>query len=279
MRIKHRYAFRADGSKKRLVNFLSENEISHNISGAIPMLVFTIYEDDRNWKKVASLMKRHGCSPITECVYSKEELENAAWLSIRSKWRWSYPQPEDHFKSITYDDSKYCDRCGCGLIQKDSFNIKKSPSWGKRNFLMLNWVEDELFINDKVFDLLKNSELKGFDLVDVNYSKNNNVVKNIKQIRVNKILDSGMIIQKDNIKKTIKCKKCGCGKFVLKGRGLYGKEKIFKEIDVDIIKSSEVFGDGYTGSRTIFISNNFYRFITDNGLDKDLSFEAVDLIN
>lgn len=114
-------------------------KIKYKVGIGIPILTFEIFEDNSCWRNLNSLMNKHHKHPISECLYSKKEFDEAEWFRIRSKWRSGYPQPEDGkgYKKVTYDDSSYCTRCGCGLIQKDSFRLKKTPKWGKKNFLML----------------------------------------------------------------------------------------------------------------------------------------------
>lgn len=279
MRIRHRYTFRADNkSNREIINFLDKRKIKYRVTSGIPILIFKIYEDEENWCSIDKLMRKHEYNPISECVYTKKELDNAAWLRIRSKYRWEYPQPEDEYKSITYDDSEFCNKCGCGLTQKSNFKVKKSPSWGKKNFLMLNWIEDELFVSGRTAEVLENSELKGFNLLDVLYSKKNIPIDNMKQILVKEILKPGMIIGDEYIEKEIVCNQCNCNKFISRSRGIYYKKDVFKEIDVDIIKSDEMFGDGYAAQRDIIVSNAFYKLVIENGLDKSLAFEPINLI-
>lgn len=280
MRIKHRYAIRINDKTRKILDVLEQSKINYRFGVNKIGISFELYEDDRSWKKVRSMMKRYGCSPLTECVYSKEECDNAKWLSVRSRWKWSYPQPERNYEyeRITYENEEYCDSCGCGLVQKDCFKVKKSPNWGKRNFLMLNWVYDEIFASDNAIEVLEKSDLKGFSVLDVNIVKNNIIAEDIKQLRIKHILKPCMIIQKDNINKIIDCKKCKQKKLILKGREIYCAEHAFTDINVDVIKSSEVFGEGYICTRLIFVSNRFYKVITENGLDKDLVFEPINLV-
>jgi len=283
MRVKHRYIFTVDGARKKIFDFVIKSKIKYNFTEAIQLLVFEVYEDDENWETIEKFKMKYDGLSLASCVFSKKEIENASWLTVRSIWRWEYPQPEDTlgFKRDMYANNNICDSCGCacGLTQKNSFKVKKSPKWGRRNFLMLNWVEDELFISSKVATALEESEFKGFNLLEVNHFKKNSSIENIMQIKVNEILKQGMIIKEDTIKKEINCPKCGRRKYITTGRGRFFDKEIFRDLNVDIIKSYEVFGEGNMCARVIFISNAFYRVITENGYDKNLVFEPAFLNN
>lgn len=281
MRVKHRFTFLKEKKTNEIAIYLDKKNIRYTLSNGIPLITFNIFEDDELWSEVNALMVKHKEEfSLIETLYSKEEFENASWLTVRSKWRWEYPQPEDDFeyKHLTYDSRNYCDKCGCGLIQKESFKLKKSPNWGKRNFLMLNWLEDELFINSKVEEVLKNYNLKEIELYIVKNVKTNQQIDNIKQIYVKNILKPGLVNQNNTIKSITKCGKCGYIKMLGTGRGVIFNKEVFRDVKSDIIKSHEVFGDGHMCSRIIFVSKIFYNVIKENGLDKDLVFEPVMLI-
>ncbi len=280
MRIKHQFTFSKGENSNDILNTIINNNINYVLANGIPLITFDIFEDDEAWDEVNSLMISHNIMSLKECIYSAEEYDNASWFVIRSKYRWEYPQPENQFeyKFLTYDNSNYCDKCGCGLVQKENFKVKKSPKWGKRSFLMLNWIEDELFTNYEVETVLSNYNLKGFKFIDLKNVRLNYSVDNIKQIYINNILRPGLLNQNDTILKEITCNNCGCNKIIMAGRGIIFSKGVFENIENDIVKSSEVFGDGRMCFRMIFASRNFYNAIRNSSLDKDLIFEPVILV-
>lgn len=64
----------------------------------------------------------------------------------------------------------------------------------------------------------------------------------------------------------------------LSGRVLKYQKNVFDNVNVDIIKSSETFGDGHICSRLIIVSQEFFQFIKKNKLDRNLEFEPILLI-
>lgn len=275
MDYKQRIVFRDDEHKK-LIMFLDEQGIEYEHDVSLSLIVIEMLESNKYWTEINRHLVKNKIVPYTEVVYTKEEMEQAEWLAVRSKWRWEYPQPagDGSYQRFTYSEENYCRECGSGLAQINSFRVKKTPKWSKKNFLMLNWIEDELFLSDNAAGVLSNSSLNGFDFIDVVNSKTLIKLSDINQLKINNILSPGLVDQDNTIREAIKCKKCGITKYALTGRGLVYKNSIFCNKH-DIVKSFEVFGWGHAAPRTIFISQKFYKIIISNGLDKNLIFEPI----
>lgn len=276
MRIKHRFIIREDESKE-IINFFKNRNLKCKVSKITSLITVEIYEDDIWWYELKSLMDKYDILSLCECVYTREEFERATWIAIRSKWRWEYPQPANNFdyKHITYNDSKCCRKCGAGLVQKECFRVRKPPQWGKKNFLMLNWVEDEVFINNNVELILKSADLKGLQFYDVKNAKNNETIQNMKQIFISKVLEPGLVKQNETVLHEIKCNNCSGKKYILTGKGIVFDRKVMDNISCDIVKSSEAFGDGNMYAKIILVSKRFYETIKENNLGNDLVFEPV----
>lgn len=274
MDFKHRVSLKKERDKE-LINFIDEQKIDYE-NTEFSFVILEILESNKFWPKINKYLIAKNIRTITEGVYSKQEIEQAKWITMRSKLRWQYPQPagNDNYKNITYSKENYCNQCNTGLTQIDSFRVKKTPKWKRNYFLMLNWIEDELFLSDNAKNILTNSGLRGFKFFDV---VKNDVTKleDFNQLKVNEILSPGLIDQENTIKETHKCNKCGVVKYVTTGRGLVYRESVFRN-DVDIVNSFELFG--LSGVRTIFINQNFYKVIINNKMDKNIEFVPIKLI-
>ncbi len=238
--------------------------------------VFELFGDDENFEQLTEVLEHYNI-PLTlsEAVFSQKEFDEAQWLSIRSTWRYDYPQPENlGYIFSTYDTTNYCDKCRKGMIQKENFIIKKVPNWGARHFFMTNLIHDELFISEKAANILKNSNLSGFDFYDI-LNKSNKSMEHVKQLYVNNYLDNG--ISEKSIRSEFVCPECGYKKYILKPDFIYYKKHAFEEIHEDIIKSNEKFGEIGCDS-IIFITQKFYQTIKNNKLDKGLAFKPVKLV-
>lgn len=275
MDFKQRIVFDKD-KHKEIINFLDEQKIEYEDGAPLSFVILEILESNRFWHEINKYLIDNKIFTYTEGVYSKQEMEQAKWLTIRSKWRWQYPQPIDDngYIRITYSTDNYCDQCRSGLVQIDSFRVKMTPKWSKNYFLMLNWIEDELFLSDKAKNILSNSGLRGFEFIDV-VKKDGTKLDDINQLKVNEILPPGLVDQDNTIKETHKCDKCGVAKYVLTGRGLVYKESAFRN-DVDIVNSFELFG--LSADREIFVNQKFYQTIMNNGMDRNIEFTPIKLI-
>ena len=274
MRIKHRYSFNT--RRKEIIDFLDSKNIKYKKE---PILTsFEIFEDDINWVETKNIMFSNNLTSLVENKYTKKEITSAEWLRIRGKWRWEYPQPEDEYRSITYSDTNYCHRCGRGLIQKNSFYIKKEPNWEAKKFLQLFWIEDELFVENEIADKLLQTNLQGFSFLSVRHHKTNDELKTIKQLKIKNIFNEKLVFNKDEINKKIICSKCNKVKYVLFGNAIIKANK--KHLDnyhLDILKTEDVFGDGVVAARYILISNKFAKLIIDNNW-KDIVLEPIQLL-
>jgi len=278
MRIKYRFAFNADEAD--VINFLRKKNIEYEKSGFT--VVFELYEEHEKFNEVKSYMESHNAIIIPNAVYARNEINSAQWLTIRSSWGNLYPQPEDDMKyiSTTYDSVDYCEGnepsyyCRKGLIQKESFVLKKEPNWGSRNFMMLHWVADELFMSPKAEDVLKSSNLKGFEIYNV-LSKSKKELEGIKQIFVKTYLPEGF--SADSIERKLTCPKCNFTKYWPKTGALRFHKRIFEGVQGDIVKTTDKFGE--TGCDSlILIAHKFYDVIKNAKLDRGLVFEPIELI-
>jgi len=156
-------------SNKDFRDFLDLNEIVYEESDHCDYLILEIRESNPKWPMVKEYMTIHKILSLATPIFTKAELESAPWLTVRSKWRWEYPMRADDrsYQKVVYNTDNHCPKCGVGLVQKDLFRLRKSPNWGTKHFLMLNWVEDELFISEKAKNLLSESSLEGFEFLDV----------------------------------------------------------------------------------------------------------------
>lgn len=274
MRVKHRFSFRMDKSTKKITDFIVKNNIKHKVANGLPLMSLDIYEDSDFWLDLQKMFKKKKVNSLISCVYSTEELLKASWLVIRAKSRAEFPQPEDSYKNITYDDSNYCTKCGSGLVQKESFMLNKTPKWGRKNFVMLNWIESELFVSDSVANKFQQMNIQGLEIKDVLNYKTKDSLDNIKQLKISNILAEGML-NKDSTISINKCKKCNTLKYLISGKEqLVFNREIFTD-QPSIVKTKEVFGDGLVNLQMILISQELYQVIKKNKWDKDLIIDPV----
>lgn len=272
MRVKHRFVFRS--AEDNIVSFLQSRRI--NIDYDKMLNVFEIYEDNVDFCDVKELLNTYNSTSLTQCIYTRKELDLAEWLTVRSTWQNDYPQPEDNFGYIkaTYDTSNYCKTCENGLVQNNNFILKKKPNWGSKNFMMLNWVPDELFISDRVESVFCENNVKGLDYLKT-YNRSKNEIKGTKQIYIQKTLDYG--IKSESIEKEVVCDECKFKKTFTKTGYIYYDKHVFDNINIDLIKSCEKYGEVGCAS-TIFINQRVRKLIINNNFARGLVFEPIQLV-
>ena len=288
MDVNHRIVFSVK-ENPRIVDFLNKNGIKYKYEHSAiynihsDFVIVNILESHKAWLEMHNYISHneHG-TIISSAVYSKKEMAEAEWFTCRSTWRWEYPQPQSdkfgYMKNITYEFSSNCRECGYGKKQIGNFRVRKSPSWGKKNFLMLNWEEDVLFLSDRAKEILSASDLKGFKFLDVLNTKGTQKIEDINQLVIESCTQPGLVWQgNDTIKEINSCTACGITKYICAGRGHVYKRESLPD-NVDFAKSIEGFGCGTASSSLIFVSKKFYDLIVENDLESKLEFEPLMLV-
>ena len=276
MEIKQRIVF-SGTTHREFVKFLVQNNIPFQ-DGEPTILEIT---NDTPLKSVVeSYVARNDLLCTSETLFSKAEVESAEWLSLRSQWRNGYPQPEEAFayEDITYTRSGFCQECGCGLVQVQPFRLKKEPKWGKRHFMMLNWVDDELFMSNHARNVFQETYSSDLHFFPVNNKGGSESLSDVYQLVVPFFLTNGINPNSPAINATYQCKCCGKRKYHLSGMGMLEfKKEIFEGVP-DIVKTAEVFGWGKSASHQILIRQRLYRFIVENHLERGLVFEPISMV-
>lgn len=241
-----------------------------------------MYSSDPHWAAIEDILKRTGKSWIADTIFTEDELMCAQWLRVRTTWRTGYPQPMDGFgyETITYNRDNYCADCGIGLKQVESFRIKKVPSWGRRHFFSLLWVDDELFVSKSVKKAFQADGITGVSFVPVKDRTGTIELNGIFQLQILNVLDEGLINTPNNLRTSTLCSKCGRRKSVSnKGIRVQFKHEIFDNAP-DVVKTGDYFGiAGNKGpSREIIISQKTYQTIVNNRLERNLSFYPIELV-
>lgn len=258
-----------------LLMYLIENAIPFQDTNGL--VSFDICQDSIHWPTIESLTKSHKTTVLSETTFSKTELENAEWLSIRSQWHCGYPQPEAKFRyqEITYDGISHCKECGSGLKQVGPFRMKNNPKWGNRHFLMLNWVNDELFVDSTVKNIFLANGITGCDYWPVLNTKGTNEFPQCYQLAIQERVKIGLVPNQERIRAIYTCPYCGRKKFHSSGIGIYQIDKTVLGYAPDICKSEEYFGWGKGADNLILIRSKVYHLLCENKLDRGLAFVPV----
>ena len=275
MEINRHFCFRTEYSS--IIQKLDQNEVKYDICDG--MVVVDILESNSAWPFIEECLGQYSIPTLKETFFDEEEMRTAEWLSVRSKWHNGYPQPEagKRYMDITYSKEAFCSQCGVGLVQNAPFCIKSSPKWGKRCFMSLNWVQDELFVNDKVRNLFQTENYSGIRFIDVLNKGGTGTLPDIYQMRIDNYLDAALVSCTPSIDAEYECLSCHQKKYHPTGRGkLIFCREAFQGMP-DIVKTAEYFGWGCGANRRIIVSQKVYRFVMEKALGRSLVFEPIEL--
>ncbi len=279
MEINKHVCFRCEDAPE-LVKYVLNNHIS-SVDIDETFCAFDIYESSPHWEYISSVLQAKKISVCySETHFSKEELNAAKWLQVRSQWRNGYPQPQAGFEyeNITYTRKDHCEECGTGLKQVDSFRIKKAPNWGKRHFMMLNWVEDELFVSTVAKEILQREGYASISFREVKNRNGREVLQDIYQLVISATIAPGIIDNQSCFRDIHICPKCGNKRYHPNGIGMYKFRKEVFENAPDIVKTTDETGWGKGSSPLIIFSQRVYQTIVENHLDRGLVFEPIELV-
>ena len=269
------YRYCINNGETAIIDFFTQQNITCKKSDIVT--IFELSETNIHFHSVYEYLLKHNIKPISiEVSFSRKEIEEAEWLSVRSTWRPGYPQPQYdmQYRNTTYDSSEFCEECGNGLLQRDNFTLKKEPDWGTRNFFMANWVQDELFASDKAVSILQDSGVRGFSYNDV-LDPSRRIMRNVKQIYIMNYLSKGL--HYNSIRKEILCPKCNSKKYFLRPGFIEYDKKVFSNVEFDILKTKEKFGE-ITCISLIIITQKLYKTFCEHKLDRGLAFTPIKLI-
>ena len=261
-----------------LCDYLRDNHIPFKEVSIV--CSFDIFISNPHWEFISNYVQTHKLFCSSETLFSDDELRSAAWMTVRSQWRRGYPQPESNFQyeTITYSREHWCSECSSGLVQIAPFRMLKPPKWGKRHFMELNWVGDEIFVDAIAKKVLQDVGITGMSFCEVRSKNGKEVLEGIEQLVVSSILEKGMIKDRSSIRDYSVCPQCNTKKYVPSGSGMLAFKKEIFEHSPDIVKTAEVFGDGHYIARIVLINQKVYRAIVDNHLERGLVFEPIELL-
>lgn len=180
----YRYIFNTnqDDPKREIREYLVCHKIKYS-EGLL--LIFEIPESRADFIEIKKFLDtKTGKIIQVRLDYSKKELNGAAYLRLWLRKYSGYPQPETidvkkSYINYTYDITNFCTNCGSGLIQNDSFYIKKSFNIEKIRFGGLYWVYDTFFITNELCNLLVKEGFTGIEFLPVKNIKTNQPIDHI----------------------------------------------------------------------------------------------------
>lgn len=282
MEIDNHVAF-SKSKHKLLWEYIVQNSIKADHREDEDIAAVDMYSSNPHWVWIGNYVKAYNVHCLSEPIYNSNELRNAQWMMVRTTWRYGYPEPSSNgsYVDIVYDKASYCGECGAGLKQKAAFCLKKKPNWGRRHFYAPFWIEDELFISDKVKEIFINARITGISFWEVRNKNGDEILPETWQLYICNKTCGGLIVDTDYIRHVSDCPVCGKTKYSAYRENAtmmkFKKEALTNA--ADIVKTHELFGGSpLMAIHHILINQKVYRTIVDNKLDRGLMFYPIELI-
>ncbi len=258
---------------KKIDRFLYNNAIKYKIIGGetTPRLIsFTINENQYTDLKLERFLHSN---PIITNVFTKTELLNAGFLTIRPVGNVvDIVNTDEAFifncpRQSLFGDERYGHREQIGNCKIKRIDYKKETA-----FYSSSTGFSELFTKTEVYDLLMKNSITGVMSRPV-ILENTGKDSGLCQLYSNNLIHTNSIF----IDKTIKVKKCpvcGAPKFVCRQDyqlAIIGNQNDFQ---YDFYMTDSLFGDGIP-EPLFLVSNKFYRMLVDHNLTRNVKFEPV----
>lgn len=279
MRIRRHYCMR---DKFGLVKFLNRFQIMYETAGMENELYsFDLYEDQDVYKKFKErfpFISRFDSFNTIE--YSKEEIEKAEWLFIRSqsiKVQWEYD--EKAYKQLCpYKPLFQKELCYRHSEQTHILSVTKAVKWGTRQFFSgPNAADDIIFCSERAKSILENrwNGLEFWPVKKCNSSKN---VADLYQLFFAKCLPIDAL----SGGKMAVCK--GCGRKILRvsdGTNQLAINRKYLQDQRNVYNTGEVLTGYIIGSNTFslnIVPQDFYQYCERHGMNRGMIYESVNLV-
>ncbi|GAA4375021.1 hypothetical protein [Agromyces bauzanensis] len=118
--------------------------------GELRGLLWVFELDDRSdrWEQFLAEATRLGHRSVLQITaeFSSGEVSAAEWCHLSPQWHHGYPQPEDTYLEVSYDQAGHCPVCHIGLCQSAPLRMRAEPDWGRRSIMQMFWIYDAWFV-------------------------------------------------------------------------------------------------------------------------------------
>lgn len=283
--MRYRYYY-AENYTKRLLDYLVQENIKHEITGDIPtdesvrfrfptVITFNIWADAKNadqHMQVLNQMSRFG--PTKYAEYSKADYAKAPFLEMHPKYqRIEIRNSEEAFRySCQWTNSvgehvvRHEEQIGKIAIAKEP-DIRKSTAF---------WREDAggsiTFASKPVVDLVTEHKLVGISFRPVQVRMGNDSEKIFQMTSPNIITQDCFVL--DNAKVVDTCRICGKQQFYIDHADQPHIDFSKVPMQSDLYMTEPIFGGGI--SQPLFIiSQRFYQLLVDSKLSRNVVFTPV----
>jgi hypothetical protein len=211
------------------------------------LLTLEVDESHESWPALQKWVAGRGAVDIVETKFSAREVEDARLLELVPESHQGYPQPQEDFayREKTFDLTRYCARCGIGMVQNAPFQLKSEPRWGNRSLLQLNWVFDVFFARTDVWaEVLRPLGVASRSVTDVGGHALETVVQLVPSAEVDIVAD-GLPSET--------CERCNRVRYFPVTRGHFPAIENAPP-DAPLLETRQYFGSGAAAHRRVVVS-------------------------
>lgn len=229
---------------------------------------------------------------VSDCVtiicqenYTKEEFENAKWLTVRNitcKITPANCETIDTYQCFV-NNSKLGRPLGCHEIQNEPYVLSAPVKWGRRAFVSAYCHEERLFCNDTVRAMLTAQGIVGIDFCSVMRKSTGQPMDGVSQIVPVHTVPDGAMVAISGMDEYI-CKQCGMHMLrYTRGGGRYGLLEGILDEQIDVWQTQPMFlgrnqNICHSASTKLIISQRMYRFLIENKFDRGFVFAPLEMI-
>lgn len=261
-------------STNNIENYLKEQNIVFKVTDYLDdrvIITFDIDENADNYNIVKDYLQEFKPIVTSRILYSKEELDNAQWLSVLC-YNGKIDVPTDEAYNATYSD--FCPGCK-NKEQIGLYHIKRVPKWkNQKNFCSTDtggW--DEIFCSSYAKQIIEDHNINGVEFLPVLHHKSLKQLEDIWQIRINTVLNP---IEIGFSPEPIKTDCDICHKVTYKSTK-NPLQPTFNQVDLGDLDAF-IIPVKTVGCNIVVISNKFYRILKYEYKERSLEFAACKVI-
>ena len=265
MRHKARIVFKPEKGKEHLAEKAYEI-----INKKYPGITFTggyvieLFKDDPKFNVLEEYLNEQNLEPIISFdeVFSEKEMLSAPIMQmVPNSHRGGYPQPENKYIDVSYDENSGCPECTYGKIQNRPLHLSGAVKMGKRDDISGIWWMREFIVTKRFKELAEEAKLTGCEFWPVIKQGKNEPFEDIFQLKITGVMPK-MSEETQIIQSCEYGNKCGHMRTYVEGRICYNASDL--ENVSDFALTQEWFGMLGEIWRWPFMSQRAYRFFKEN---------------
>ncbi|MBQ7875408.1 MAG: hypothetical protein IJ306_09705 [Oscillospiraceae bacterium] len=265
MRIKTRFSFNPGRGNEHLakeaLTTAGQIPTSKNSSG---MCVIELYEDDPHYNDLLEFFDNNNIDPVAfddEVFTENERLEAPVMRMVPNSHKGRYPQPENKYIDVSYDENSGCPYCTYGKIQNRPLRLSGAVKMGKRDDISGIWWMREFIVTKRFKELAEEEGLTGCEFWPIIKHERNEPFEDIFQLKITGVMPK-MAKETEIVQSQEYGNKCGHMRTYVDGHIYYNASDLENVSDFALTqKWFDMLGEIW---RWPFMSQKAYRFFKEN---------------